>query len=96
MVLGQRQPELIDRGSTIGQQALAKCGISPCPGYDTRAVLRHPLLLREMVELLDRCAGVQPAVVEHGLDSINALFDRGGALETLLGVGGVYLLLRSC
>ena len=95
MELRHRQPELGGRHSTIGQETPAKRRITPCSSNDTRAVLGHPLLLCETVELLDGRAGVQSAIVENSLDRLDSPLDGGGTLEGLLGVGYVHHFLRS-
>ena len=58
------EAELGDGGLAVGEQARAERRIGPRPGDDAGAVLRHPLLLDEMVGLDDELARRHAAVVE--------------------------------
>ena len=84
---GIEQPELGHGVAAVGEQALAERGIDPGPGDDARAVPRHPLLLGEVRELLDRLGRLQAAFVEGGLDRIDALLhgSDGGLRGVLVG-----------
>src|SRR6476620_10560395 len=80
-MLWHREPELGDGGAAVGEKAPAELGVDPGPGHDPGAVLRNPLLLGELSQLLDGFRSVHAALVERLLDRIDAALDRGGALD---------------
>ena len=81
-MLRHREAELLDGGAAVGEQALAKRRIDPGPRHDARAVLRNPLFLREVAQLLDRFGRLHPALVQRRLDGVDALLHGGGARTT--------------
>ena len=90
VMLRHAQAELGHGVAAVGQQALAERRIGPGPGDDAGAVLRDPLLLGSMGELVDELGRLQAALVESGLDGVGALFDgRDIGMEMgLVGQGG--------
>ena len=89
-MLRHGETEFGDRGAAIGEQALAELWIDPGLGDDTRAILRNPLLLGEVLQLLDGFRGVQAALVERRLDGVGAPFHGGGALDDGIWIGHLH------
>jgi hypothetical protein len=55
-------------------------------------VARHPLVLRKVVKLGRAVACIKSALVEQGLDRLDALLDRRSALDDTVLVGHFLLL----
>jgi len=77
VMLGHRDTKLGDCSATIRKKARAKCRIYPSLGDHPGAIPWYPLLLREMVKLLNSFRHVYAARVERCLYGFNTLFRRG-------------------
>ena len=93
-MLRHERAKLLDGGAAIGEQALAERSVDPGPRHCARAVLRNPLLRCKVIQLLHSFCRFHAALVERGLDGIDALLHRGRASNDGVLIGHVHRSLK--
>ena len=83
VVLGHGQTQLGHRLDPVGKQPLLEGCICPRFSHNACAVLRQPALFDQMIGLLYKCCRLHAALMQHGLNGINALGNGSGWLLTV-------------
>jgi hypothetical protein len=89
VVLGHGQAQFHHRGASVGEKALPESRVGPGLRYDTCAIARQPLFLRQVTEFVDALGGFEAAGVEGGLDCVDAVFERSSSAEVGINLGHV-------